>query len=289
MLYYFDETADQGYVDKTSSLEEYGILAGWAFPDHKKATFEAKFSEVLSSLRSLGYRKLHCTEVFKDDNNMATREKLYELLLGLEEYLIIHEGAYPLGVRQQEQVVSDIDRAHTPALPEHIKLIKSKDRTRLYITLLTGVIVKLEECAIIEGEPEVHMVSERIDKAIQDEAMDLLSDLSSSKHTVMARAFNTSTREPMSRSMEVETKASVSTKIERVKTISYVEEVTPLTFVADFICFELLRHFRRRMKVERPIKFQCPEVLEGFHLKHKIAFLDSAYFTDLVFNPTVDC
>lgn len=289
MLYYFDETADQGYVEKTSSLEEYGLLAGWAFPDCNKATFEAKFAPILSSLSSRGYKKLHCTEIFKDDANSTIRDSLYNILLSLNEYVIIHEGAYPLGVRQQEQVTSDIFRAHPPAFPDHIKVKKSKGRTRLYVTLLAGIIIKLEECAIKEGESDVHMISDRIDEAMRDETAELLAYLSILKHPVVAKAYDMLTKQQLTRTYEIETtSATFSTKIERVKTISYADGVTPLTFVADFICFELLRHFRRRMKAERPIKFQCPEVLDGFPLKDKIGFPGSNYFTDIIFRPRVN-
>jgi hypothetical protein len=289
MLYYFDETADQGYVDKTSSLDEYGLLAGWAFPDRNKELFEVKLAPVLSHLSSCDYKKLHCTELFKADANSSLRDDLYRLLLNLEEYVIIYEGAYPLGVKQHKQVENEILRAHPPRVPDHIRVNKPQDRSRLYTKLLTGVIVKLEECAIAEGESHVYMISDRIDKAMQEEATELLEHLSSSKHTVVAKAYDMNAKHPLTRTMEIETTSpDISTKIERVKHISYVDEVTPLTFIADFICFELLRHFRRRMKLERPIKFQSPKVLKGFPLKDKIAFLSDDYFTDLIFMPTVD-
>lgn len=289
MLYYFDETADQGYVDKTSSLDEYGLLAGWAFPDRNKALFEAKLAPVLSHLSSCDYQKLHCTELFKADANSSLRDGLYRLLLNMQEYVIIHEGAYPLGVKQQEQVANDILRAHPQRVPDHIRVNKHQDRTRLYTELLTGVIIKLDELAIVEGESHVYMISDRIDKAVQEEAKQLLEYLSLSKHPVIAKAYDMNEKRPLKRTMEIEiTSPDIRTKIDRVKSISYVDEVTPLTFIADFICFELLRHFRRKMNHERPINFQSPEVLEGFLLKEKIAFLGDDYFTDLIFRPMVD-
>jgi hypothetical protein len=289
MLYYFDETADQGYVNKSSSLKEYGLLAGWAFPDRNKSAFEAKVAAVLSQLSSSGCEKLHCTELFKDNANSSLRDGLYQLLLGLEEYVIIHEGAYPLGVKQQENVASEILRSYPARVPDHIKVKKRQDRTRLYTTLLTGVIVKLEECAIREKEQEVYLISDRVDDAMQEEAEELLEYLSSSKHTIVAKAYDLNTKRPLTRTMKTETTSpDISTRIERVKVISYIEDVTPLSFVADFICFELLRHFRRQMKVTRPIKFQSPEGLEGFPLKHKIAFLGTDYFTDRIYRPTED-
>ena len=184
--------------------------------------------------------------------------------------------------------MSNIIQANAPALPENIKIIRNKERTRLYTTLLEGVIVKLDECARLENELEVHMFSDRIDTAIQNESLELLSYLKTSKYTVVNRAFDTSTKQRIDRSLKMEFKCSIPIEVEKVKSISFLEEVEPLSFVADFICFELLRHFRRRMKIEKLIKFQCPEVLDGFPLKHKIGFLGSTYFTDLVYRPFVD-
>jgi hypothetical protein len=289
MLYYFDETADQGYIDKASTLDEYGILAGWAFPDRNKEAFESKLSVILSCLPSCDFKKLHCTELFKDDANNSLRDDLYGFLINLTEYVIIHEGAYSLGVKQQEQAGKKICKAHPFMVPDHIRVKEPQKRTRLYTELLPGIIVKLEQCAIRERESQVYMISDKLDKAMQNEADEQLKYLRSSKHVKVAKAYDTNAQRPLTQTIEIETTSpDINTKIERVKSISYVDEVTPLTFVADFICFELLRHFRRRMKIERPIKFQSPKALEGFPLKDKIVFLNSDDFTDHIFSPMVD-
>ena len=60
MLYYFDETADQGFVDKTTSLSEYGILAGISFPEHAKNSLEALIEEIAETYINFDYKKLHC-------------------------------------------------------------------------------------------------------------------------------------------------------------------------------------------------------------------------------------
>jgi len=285
MLYYFDETADQGYVDKASSIKEYGILAGWAFPKENKDLLEATFAPVLSNLQSRGYKKLHCTEIFKDNDNPEILEELYDKLLNLNGYVIIHEGAYLLGVKQHEQSLSNI-KIHQD-IPANIKIIESKERTRHYIELLEGVIVKLEECAKLEEELEVHMISDRNDKAIQDESMSLMNRLKSSTHTITNKTFDMETKQRIDRTYTMTTSCSIDFRIKRVKDISYLDRVTPLSFVADFICFELLRHFRRQMQIQELIKFQCPDTLNGFRLKHKIAFLDKNYFTDHFFMPSL--
>jgi hypothetical protein len=284
MYYYFDETADQGYVDKTSTLDEYGILAGLAFPERKKEEYENRFDEVLFLLKQDGYKKLHCTEIFKDDENEKVREELYQIFLELNEYLIIYEGAYSVGVKQHDEFLSEAVKKTALKRPDHIKVNKTHSRTRLYTTLLTGVIVKLEECATQESETEVHMVSDRVDPKIQKEAENLLYSLQSNKSSVTARSFNTETIVKTEISYDIEIKSELAS-VSRIKSLSYEDRVTPLSFAADFLCFEMLRHFRRKMKIQKPIKFHSEDILEGFCLKNKVAFIGDNYFSDLVFEP----
>ncbi|PCI43099.1 MAG: hypothetical protein COB41_07910 [Proteobacteria bacterium] len=230
---------------------------------------------------------LHCTEIFKNDNNQDLRQALYSALHTFQEYLIIYEGQYSIGVRKSEETLTKIIDQHKPNIPEHIKIQRNKKRTRLYISLLTGIIVKLEECAILENEEEVHMISDRIDMKVQTETNQLLSGLQSNSKKVTSSSFNMKTKTLMKRSCEIKTEGELTT-VSRVKDIEYLTEVTPISFVADFICFELLRHFRRKMKVQQPIKFHSEEALDGFPLKNKVAFIGDNYFSDLVFDPTND-
>lgn len=287
MLYYFDETADQGFVDKATSISEYGVLAGLAFPDQKRAEIENKIESVLTSHIQHDYKKLHCTELFKDDSNQELREALYQTLLKTEEYLIIYEGQYSVGVRQNEEVLHEAIEANKPEIPEHIKIIHSKNRTRLYISLLTGIIVKLEECAITVDESQIHMVSDRIDEKIQKESLNLLADMQSKTKEVVARSFNLETKVRKEQSYQICSESEFA-QVKRVKYITYLEVVTPISFAADFICFELLRHFRRKMKIKNPIEFHSDEVLEGFRLKDKVAFTGDSDFSDIVYRPKVE-
>lgn len=287
MLYYFDETADQGFVDKSTSISEYGVLAGLAFPDRKKEEIEDKIGSVLAAHIQQDYKKLHCTALFKGDSNQELREALYQVLLETEEYLIIYEGQYSVGVWQNEEALHEAIEANKPEIPNHIKIIQFKDRTRLYITLLTGIIVKLEECAIIENESHVHMVSDWIDEKVQKESLNLLADLQSKTKEVVARSFNLETKVRKEQRYQICCESEFS-KITRVKDIAYLEEVTLISFAADFICFELLRHFRKKMKITNPIEFHSDDSLQGFRLKNKVAFSGDGYFSDLVYKPNVD-
>lgn len=285
MLYYFDETADQGFVDRTSSLSEYGIVAGIAFPERVKETLEELIESDLNQHLDSDYKKLHCTEIFKDGENEGLRQALYSTLQGFQEYLIFYEGQYSLGVKDFEESTSNILEQHKPSVPDHIKIQRPKERTRLYISLLKGIIVKLEESAVLEGEEEVFMISDHVDQKVQKEAKDLLTDLQSDTKEVVTHSFNTETKVRTTKKYTVEIQSELST-VSRVKDISFLPEVTSVSFVSDFICFELLRHFRRKMKVQQPIKFHSDESLEGFPLKHKVAFAGENYFSDLVFDPT---
>jgi len=287
MLYYFDETADQGYVDKTSTLDEYGVLVGLAIPEWKKESFEKKFDEVLFFLQQHDFKKLHCTEIFKKDSNEDIRKEMYKTFMEMDEYIIIHEGAYSVGVKQNDEFLRDNLEKFIPNRPDHIKIRKSKDRTRLYITLLTGIIVKLEECANIEDESEVHMISDRVDPQIQKKSNELLSKLQIPNSSVTAKSFNIKTCQKTEIKYKIEIQGEI-TKIKKVKSISFEDRVTPLSFAADFLCFEMLRHFRRKMKINKPIKFHSEEIMDGFQLKHKVAFLGENYFSDTVFWPEMN-
>lgn len=286
MLYYYDETADQGFVDKTSTLSEYGILAGISFPERVRDELGKKIENTLIQHLDSDYRKLHCTEIFKNDENEDLRQALYSALQEFKEYLIIYEGQYSVGVKKLDESTAEIIENNRPVVPDHIKIQRSKERTRLYISLLTGIIVKLEECAISEDEEEVHMISDRIDQKVQNEAKELLAELQSNTKEVTARSFNTVTKTRSTHTYKIEMKGELPT-VRRVKDISFLTEVIPLSFAADFICFELLRHFRRKMKIQQPINFHSEESLEGFPLKNKVAFLGDNYFSDLVFDPTI--
>lgn len=284
MYYYFDETADQGYVDKTSTLNEYGIIAGFVFPERKKEEFEKRFDSVLFSLKQKDFNKLHCTEIFKDNKNEKVREELYQIFSELNEYAIIYEGAYSVGVKQNEEILKEAVNKAAAKRPDNIKVVKSKSRTRLYNTLLIRVIVKLEECAIKERETEVYMLSDNIDPTIQKEAKSLLSSLQSNKSSFPVNSFNTETKVKTEVWYDLEIK-SEKAYISRVRSLSFEKTVTPLSFAADFLCFELLRHFRRKMKIHKPINFHSKEILEGFCLKHKVAFLGNNYYSDLAYKP----
>lgn len=286
MLYYYDEAADQGFVDKTSSLSEYGILAGISFPERVKDELEEIIERVLMQFLDSDYKKLHCTEIFKNDQNQELRRALYLSLQEFQEYLIIYEGQYSVGVKNFEESFSKVIEQSKPELPDHIKVQHSNGRTRLYISLLTGIIEKLEECAIAEHEEDVYMISDRIDQKVQKEAKELLSDRRSETKEVTARAFDMEAKTPLSSTYTINRKGELTT-ISHVKDISFLAEVTPISFAADFVCFELLRHFRRKMKVQQPINFHSGESLEGFPLVSKIAFIGDNYFSDMVFDPTI--
>jgi hypothetical protein len=238
-------------------------------------------------LKQQNYKKLHCTEIFKEDNNEETRQKMYKILMELKEYIIFHEGAYSVGVKQNDEFLSRCVEKYTPDRPDHIKINKNKSRSRLYTTLIEGIIVKLEEFANIEGESEVYMISDKVDPQIQKESKELLSKLKSPISSVTAKSFNTKTRQKAEINYNIEIQGELA-KFEKVKSISFEDRVTPLSFAADFICFEMLRHFRRKMKIHKPINFHSEEIMDGFQLKHKVAFLGDNYFSDTVYSPNID-
>jgi hypothetical protein len=182
--------------------------------------------------------------------------------------------------------MSKIEDQYKENVPDNIKIHVFKERIRLYISLLTGIIFKLEEFAILKGEKNVCMISDRMDQGIEKEAHNLLKELRSEIQEVTANSFDIQTGRSAKRSFNIISNGDL-TVVRKVADIIYLTDVTLLSFVADFICFELLRHFRKKMKIQQPIKFHTLESLEGFQLKDKVAFLGDNYFSDMVFDPII--
>lgn len=287
MLYYFDESGDQGFVDKASSMSEYGILAGISISECAQEFLERMIGEALAQNNiGVSYKKLHCSEIFKNGKNSNLREALYSVLSEFHEYQIIYEGQYSVGVKNFEESKSKIEDQYKENVPDNIKIHVFKERIRLYISLLTGIIFKLEEFAILKGEKNVCMISDRMDQGIEKEAHNLLKELRSEIQEVTANSFDIQTGRSAKRSFNIISNGDL-TIVRKVADIIYLTDVTLLSFVADFICFELLRHFRKKMKIQQPIKFHTLESLEGFQLKDKVAFLGDNYFSDMVFDPII--
>ncbi len=283
MLYYFDETADQGYIDKATNLEEYGLIGGYSIPSRNRSNVERLLYPIYKKLEKRDFPKIHCSQIFKDDNNEDIKQELYNFFQSQNELLIVYEAQYLLGVKNHKEMLQKIIKEHAN-VPKHIKMSSNKKRIRLYNNLLIGVIIKLEEIACIEDESEVLMISDHVDKKLAEEAKKTLAKLQSKVSHVTAKGFDTKNNLILRQHSKIETKSELR-NYERVKEILFEEKPTPLTFAADFICFELLRHFRRKMKGENVIRFHAPEILEGFPLAHKIASSNKNYFSDNEFNP----
>jgi hypothetical protein len=285
LLYYFDESGDKGFVDKASLISEYGIVAGILISEHAQEMLSGMIEEAVSQKIDAPFKKLHCSEIFKNDENPNLRDTLYSVLTEFREYQIIYEGQYSIGVKKFEESISKMKDHYKKNLPDNIKIQASKERTRLYISLLRGIIFKLEEFAIFKGEKDVCMISDRIDQGVAKEVYELLDELRSDTDEIVARSFNIQTRIKTERTFKIISKGDLSV-VRKVKSIEYSEEVTPILFAADFICFELLRHFRKKIKTQQAIKFHSEESLKGFKLKNRVAFLGDNSFSDLVFDPS---
>lgn len=287
MLYYFDETGDKGFVEKSFSISDYGIVAGILIPECAKELLEKTIGDALVQ-NNIGvpYKKLHCSEVFKNDDNPNLRKDIYSILSEFRDYQIVYEGQYSVGVKKfDESMVKNMGH-YKKSVPDNIRINVPKEKTRLYISLLRGIIFMLEESVNAIGEEEVYMISDRIDQGVAEEACELLDKLRSDTEEIVSSSFDIQTRTKTERTFKIISKGDLFV-VRKVKSIEYSQEVTPILFAADFICFELLRHFRKKMKkIQKPIKFHSAQFLEGFELKDKVAFLGDNFFSDMVFDPT---
>ncbi len=174
--YYFDESGEKGFVREGFTVEDIGLIAGIALPSRCVSEFEASVSKILSNLNTSDVKKIHSTELFSDEGNIKVRDDLLEYLSKKDEWLLVYEAVYPLGIYQSKERESEIFNKYKPVNPR-VKISKNQPKRRIYNYLLEGVIIKLDEMCKIENSQNLVMVSDHIDHRLHKEAIETLGYL----------------------------------------------------------------------------------------------------------------
>lgn len=281
MLFYFDETGDQGFVEEIISKEFYGAIVGIAINESDGKQMEHEFAQLLKKIDPNKYKKLHCTEIFRNDQNIEILNGAYEILEKSNNFAIINEAAYSVGVKKYYDLVNSL--LSSIPLPQYLKLNIKNKKVKLYNELLEGIIVKLECFAELNACSEIKMISDYKDIQSQKESKNILEDLKSSGFIHTQKIYNTETKRVLER--KISTSFDSRINIKRIAEMEFLDYVHPLLFVADFLGFELLRHFRKKMKFKSGIQFHSNDMIDGFRLKNKVEFIGDNYFSDAVYKP----
>lgn len=281
--YYFDESGEKGFLDSNFSASDIGLIAGIALPARIVGVFESEVAAILSHLDTQGVDKHHATELFQDGKNFGIKNELLNFLCNRDEWLLIYEAIYPLGLYKYEESTQQLFAKHKPANPR-VKLSKNEKRLRIYTALLEGVIVKLDEVCRIEGSSDLLMISDRLDEGIHKEALQTLDCLKQEVHTKKASGFDTATKQVVHGSVESRIKG-FDAAVRYVSDIKTEGSPSSLTIVADIVSNTLYRHLKSVVESNPNIRLHSKMAISGFQLANRTAFVGDDYIIDTLYSP----
>jgi hypothetical protein len=240
--YYFDESGEKGFVREGFAVEDIGLIAGIALPSRCAPEFKVSVSKILSNLNTRDVKKIHSTELFSDEENVKVRNDLLEYLSKKDEWLLVYEAVYPLGIYQSKKRELEIINKHKPINPR-VKISKNQQKTRIYNYLLEGVIIKLDEICKIENSQNLVMVSDHIDQRLHKEAKETLDYLKNKEHRKTVTGFDTVTKKVVSG--EILSKVEgLDISVKHIDTIVIDSTESSMTITADIVANTLYRHIK---------------------------------------------
>lgn len=281
--YYFDESGEKGFVGAGFTIEDIGLVAGIALPSSDVTGFEADVSCILAKADSSTVEKLHATELFKDGANASIKAELLGFLSAHQRWLLVYEAVYPLGLFRQELFTNSILEQHKPKDPR-VKVSGNKAQTRIYTKLLEGIIVKLDEVCRLEGSSSVAMLSDRIDKGLFMEANARLNYLKKETRVESISGFDTEAKKVVRGSVTSQV-IGFDSAVRFVKEITTEYKTSTMTIVADFVTNTLYRQLKATSQAHAGIRLHSHAALEGYALKHCVAFVDDNYVMDTLYAP----
>lgn len=269
-------------MDSNFSASDIGLIAGIALPSRIAGVFESEVEAILSRLDTHGINKHHATELFQNGKNLAIKNELLQFLRTREEWLLVYEAVYPMGLYRNEEATQQLFAKHKPANPR-VKVSKNEKRLRIYTALLKGIIVKLDEVCRIEESSDLLMISDRLDEGIHKEALQTLDYLKQEVHKQKTSGCDTVTGQVVH--------GSVESRIEgfdvAVRHISDIKtETTPscLTIVADIISNTLYRHLKSVVEANPNTRLHSNVAISGYELANRTVFVGDDYIIDTLYS-----
>jgi hypothetical protein len=281
--YYFDESGEKGFLTSSFSASDIGLIAGIALPARVALALEAETDSILARLDTTGIDKLHATELFKDGKNLEVRDSLLEFLRNRNEWLLVYEAIYPLGLYKSNESIQQL-LAKTKPNNTSVKVAKNERCLRIYTELLKGVVIKLDAVCQTEESSDLLMISDRLDEGIHREALQLLDHLKQKVHVKKISGFDTVTKKVVHSTL----KSSIQGFDATVRYVTDIRtETAPsnLTIVADIVTNTLYRHLKSVVKENPNIRLHSNAAVKGFQLLNRIAFVSDSYIADSMYSP----
>jgi len=281
--YYFDESGEKGFATAGFTVEDIGLVAGIALPSSDVAGFEADISPILAKADSSHVKKLHAAELFKDGANAAVKDELLNFLSARQGWLLVYEAVYALGLYRDAASSASLVEQHSPKTPR-VKVSKNKAQTRIYTELLEGIIVKLDEVCRLEGASTIAMFSDQIDRGIFKEATSRFEGLKKEVHTDKVSGLDTASGKVVRGSVTSQV-TGFDNMVRFVTDISTEATTSTMTVVADVISNTLYRQLKATSNAYPGIRLHGHSALDGYALKHRVAFIDDNYIMDTLYGP----
>lgn len=282
--FFFDESGEKGFVDLDCEPELFGLIAGIAFPSRNLSALESKVSPIFGKLDSNDFYKVHATEIFSGGKNSEIRDELFDLIIREKELLIISEAAYPKGVAISKNILDSAIEKNKPKNPK-VNISKHQEKVRLYNTLLSGIIIKLDELCKIKDSTDLLMITDRIDRGLWKEASELLKYLRASEHVRIVTGFDPELNKVLKGEIRTKIKGDFDIAVKHIKGIEIGEQPSKLTLVADIVCNSIYHFLQGQIAPGIYPRLNAESTFRGFPLASKIAFLDDNHMYNNLYSP----
>lgn len=281
--YYFDESGEKGLLDGNFSPSDIGLIAGIALPARLVPIFNGEISIILKKLDLSDVKKLHASELFKDGKNAPIRHELLNFLASKNEWLLVYEAVFPLGLYNSEVSTQQLLQRPNPT-NQSVRVSRNQHIKRIYIAMLEGIIIKLDEVCRNEHSHDLLMVSDQIDNGILKEALETLNHLKQDTHVHKSSGYDTATGQIVHGSIESSIKG-FDAKVKYVSDIKIDSTQSSLTVAADIVTNSLYRHLMQVVKKTPSLRLHSNAAVADFILKDKTAFTDDCYIMDTLYLP----
>jgi len=281
--YFFDEAGDKVFANDKFEKSDIGLICGVALPTRVVPQMESEIARILSNLDTSKAGKIHATELFGSPKNREVRDELFSYLAQRDEWVLIYEAVYPLGVVNSNSGVAKLRSEHSPENPR-VKTSNNPQRTRIYTLLLESVILKLDELCRIEGSTDVTMLSDRIDTSILKEALGSLDYLKQVVHESRVSGYDTVDNKVVYGTIKMKVD-NFDIAVHHVNRIMVDMSSSVLILVADIAANALYRHLTQKASTIQNLRLHSAAAIDGFPLAGKSVFQNDDDIMDTLYVP----
>lgn len=110
LYFFYDESGDKGYLRSKPEPHDFCLIAGFVLPENDLTEFSNKLKILFDKIKIDDIKKLHATEIFKDNQNQEIKTEFIEIILNEQNLKIICSSLYSLGVYNERLHIEDLKK-----------------------------------------------------------------------------------------------------------------------------------------------------------------------------------